>query len=147
MPIHNHTTESVPAYFKHNHVDLKSVEVRQLKETIERLDQELLQLNIENFDLESYFNTYQSDKGSEQYLKALATYEANRRVIAQKSVILERMHAQCHQLIDDHSRNDHLAGNRNSKLVIVCCLLCPRKFLVLYSWEFLLFEWLCMFAL
>jgi len=91
------------------------VEVRQLKETIERLDQELLQLNIENFDLESYFNTYQSDKGSEQYLKALATYEANRRVIAQKSVILERTQAQYHQLIDEHSRNDNLAGNRNSK--------------------------------
>ena len=91
------------------------MEVQQLKETIERLDQELLKLNIENFDLESYFNTYKSDKGSEQYLIALTTYETNRRVITQKSVILERMHAQYHQLIDEYSRNDNLASNRNSK--------------------------------
>lgn len=91
------------------------MELRQLKETVDRLDQELLKLNIENFDLESYFNTYQSDRGSEQHLKALATYEANRRVIAQKSVILERMHAQYHQLMEEHSKNNNLAGNRNSK--------------------------------
>ena len=97
----------------HESPELKALEERQLKETIDRLDQELLKLNIENFDLESYFNAYERDKGSEQYLKALTTYETNRRVIHQKSIILERMHAQYRQLISDN--NENLAANRNTK--------------------------------
>ena len=97
----------------HDSPELKALEERQLKETIDRLDQELLKLNIENFDLESYFNAYERDKGSEQYLKALTTYETNRRVIHQKSIILERMHAQYRQLVSNNNKN--LAGNRNAK--------------------------------
>ena len=97
----------------HDSLELKALEERQLKETINRLDQELLKLNIENFDLESYFNAYERDKGSEQYLKALTTFETNRRVIHQKSIILERMHAQYRQLVSDD--NENLAANRNAK--------------------------------
>ena len=97
----------------HDSLELKALEERQLKETIDCLDQELLKLNIENFDLESYFNAYERDKGSEQYLKALTTFETNRRVIHQKSIILERMHAQYRQLVSDN--NENLAVNRNAK--------------------------------
>lgn len=97
----------------HDPQELKAVEERQLKETIDRLDQELLKLNIENFDLESYFNAYERDKGSEQYLKALTTFETNRRVIHQKSIILERMQAQYRQLVSDN--NENLSANRNAK--------------------------------
>ena len=97
----------------HDSMELKALEERQLKETIDRLDQELLKLNIENFDLESYFNAYERDKGSEQYLKALTTFETNRRVIHQKSIILERMHTQYRQLVSDN--NENLAANRNAK--------------------------------
>ena len=89
------------------------VEERQLKETIDRLDEELLKLNIENFDLESYFNAYERDKGTEQYLKALTTYETNRRVIHQKSIILERMQSQYRQLVSEN--NENLTANRNAK--------------------------------
>ena len=94
----------------HDSCELKALEERQLKETIDHLDQELLNLNIENFDLESYFNAYERDKGSEQYLKALTTFETNRRVIHQKSIILERMQAQYQQLV-----NENLSANRNGK--------------------------------
>ena len=97
----------------HDPQALKAVEERQLKETIDRLDQELLKLNIENFDLESYFNAYEKDKGTEQYLKALTTFETNRRVIHQKSIILERMQSQYRQLMSDS--NENLTANRNSK--------------------------------
>lgn len=97
----------------HDPQELKAVEERQLKETIDRLDQELLKLNIENFDLESYFSAYERDKGTEQYLKALTTFETNRRVIHQKSIILERMQAQYRQLICDN--NENLTANRNTK--------------------------------
>lgn len=97
----------------HDPQQFRIVEERQLKETIDRLDEELLKLNIENFDLESYFNAYERDKGSEQYLKALTTYETNRRVIHQKSIILERMQSQYRQLISNN--NENLTANRNSK--------------------------------
>lgn len=97
----------------HDPHEFKVLEERQLKETIDRLDQELLRLNIENFDLESYFNAYERDKGSEQYLKALSTFETNRRVIHQKSIILQRMQAQYRQLVIDN--NENLIANRNGK--------------------------------
>lgn len=97
----------------HDQLELKALEERQLKETIDRLDQELLKLNIENFDLESYLDAHERDKGSEQYLKALTTYETNRRVISQKCIILQRMQAQYQQLISDN--NEKLTANRNTK--------------------------------
>lgn len=110
--ISNHNSPHI-----HDSLELKALEERQLKETIDRLDQELLKLNIENFDLESYFNAYERDKGSEQYLKALTTFETNRRVIHQKSIILERMHTQYRQLVSDN--NENLAANRNTNNVLV----------------------------
>jgi len=97
----------------HDQLELKTLEERQMKETIDRLDQELLKLNIENFDLESYLNAHERDKGSEQYLKVLTTYETNRRVISQKCIILQRMQAQYQQLISDN--NENLTANRNAK--------------------------------
>lgn len=97
----------------HDELDFKTLEEIQMKETMERLDQELLKLNLENFDLESYFNTHERDKGSERYLKALTTYETNRRIIQQKSIILQRMQAQYRQLVS--SDNENLSANRNAK--------------------------------